>query len=165
MVLAMPRDVRESEQAYKRPRDETAILWSLGRSLALMRRPITAHGVEGRRWRLPLADPGRYGLVSAARIVPGTGKLVAVIAQGAPVVGGRIPLAEPDREGVTFELVGVVERVTGVAVKAALYVRARLLPQGPLVADDLHALGLRSEVDVLDEEEAPLHPLVCDRPP
>src|SRR5918994_608761 len=111
-------------------------------------------------------DPGRYGLVAAApRVVPGAAEHVPVPAKGALVVGGRAPAPEPDGQGVAFELVGVVERVARVGVEAALHVGARLAPQRPLVADDLYALGLRSEVDVLDEEEAALHPLVGDRPP
>src|SRR5215210_392992 len=93
--------------------------------------------------RLP--DPSRYRLVSATPwVVPGAREGAPVAAELATVVRWRSPLPEPDGEGVPLELVGVVEGVAGVAVEAALYVRARLLPQGPLVADDLHALGLRS---------------------
>src|SRR5215210_6645193 len=117
----------------------------------------------------PLPDPGGYGLVSAARVMPGTGKLVAVLAQGAPVVGGRAPLPEPDREGIPLELVGVVEGGSRVGVEAALYVRAGLLPQGALVADDLHAGAhpavILHEAGPLYQEEATLHPLVGHPPP
>src|SRR5918998_3638128 len=117
-----------------------------------------------RRRRSP--DPGRYGLVAAAPgVVPSAREDVSVLAELTLVIGRGTSLTEPDRERGPFKLVGVVERVARAGVEAALHVRARLAPQRPLVADDLHALGLRSEVDVLDEEESALHPLVGHPPP
>src|SRR4028119_621342 len=127
-------------------------------------RSSTLSSPSGRR-RLPLANPGRYGLVAApAGVVPGAPEHVPVLAQGALVVRLRPPVPEPDGQGVPFELVGVVERVAGVGVAAALHVRAGLLSQRPPVADALDTRGLLPEVDVLDKEEAALHPLVGDRP-
>src|SRR5215213_8279696 len=77
-----------------------------------------------------LPDPGRDRLVAAPTgVVPSAPQCRTVLAKGALVVGGRTPVPEPDRKGVTFELVGIVERVARLGVEAALHVRARLAPQ------------------------------------
>jgi hypothetical protein len=100
--------------------------------------------------------------------VPGAGEGVAVLAERASVIRRRPLLTGPDRKGVPFQLVDVVEGVTRVAVEAALYLLARLCPEQPLVPDDLDALDPLSlplpEVDALDEEEVALHPLEGDAP-
>jgi hypothetical protein len=59
------------------------------------------------------------------------------VAKGAPVIRRRPLLSGPDREGVPFELVDVVEGVARVGVEARLYLLARLGTEWPFVPDDL----------------------------
>jgi hypothetical protein len=118
--------------------------------------------------RLP--DPGGSRLVTVPPgVMPGAGKDVAVIAKRAPVVRWRVPLPDPYRQGVSFELVDVVDCVSRAGVETALYLLARPGTERPLVTDDLDSrdplIVLLSEIDALNQEEAALHPLVGDRPP
>src|SRR3990170_4628597 len=119
--------------------------------------------MRGSSGTLFAVGPGRGRLVTVAtRVVPGAGEGVAVLAERASVIRRRPLLTGPDRKGVPFQLVDVVEGVTRVAVEAALYLLARLCPERPLVPDDLDALDPLSlplpEVDALDEEEVAPHP-------
>ena len=104
--------------------------------------------------------PGRHSRVAtAARIVPGTGERVAILAERAFVVRRGVPLAHPDSECVVLDLVGVVQRLAFRETVAGPDVRAGLLTVLVLVTDDLQALGA-AEVDMLQQEEAAFGPLV-----
>src|SRR5215211_1398169 len=88
-----------------------------------------------------LPGPGHGRLVSATtRIHPLAGQGVAVVAELALGVRRGTLLPSPDREGVSFQFVDVVEGIAHVVVEARLYLLARLRTEGLFVADDLDAL-------------------------
>jgi hypothetical protein len=122
--------------------------------------------VKGRAYASGACGPGRHSRVAtAARIVPGTGERVAILAERAFVVRRGVPLAHPDSECVVLDLVGVVQRLAfRETVVARPDVRAGLLTVPLLVTDDLQAL-VAAEVDMLQQEEAAFGPLVdnCSR--
>src|SRR5215212_4020797 len=105
--------------------------------------------------------PGGHSRVAtAARIVPGTGERIAILAERAFVVSRGIPLAHPDGECVVLDLVGVVQRLAfGETVVARPAVRAGLLTVLVLVTDDLQTL-VAAEVDMLQQKEPAFGPLV-----
>src|ERR671910_448452 len=91
--------------------------------------------------RASLLDPGRGRLITAAtRVMPGAREGVTVAAERAPVIRRGAFHSAPDREGISLQFVDVVEGIARAAVKARLYVLARLGAEGPLVADDLESL-------------------------
>src|SRR6266498_615096 len=98
--------------------------------------------------------------------IPTSGDGVAARAELAPVISGRALLAAPDGEGVALQLVHVVQRVALVVVVARLDVLAwRGFLELPFASDDLDALDplpVLLEIDVLDEEERAVQPLVGD---
>src|SRR5919112_6033964 len=126
---------------------------------------------EGRRfescrarspWDVWLLDPSHGEPVPATRVHPFARTCVTVLAEHASGVRRGTLLSGPDRQGVPLQLVDVVKGIARVAVEARLYLLARLGPEGPFVPNDLDALNPLSvvlEIDVLDKEEAALHPL------
>ena len=97
-------------------------------------KPTISSVLGGSRCRLP--DPGGSRLVTVPPgVMPGAGKDVAVVAKRAPVVRWRVPLLDPYRQGVPFELVDVVDCVAPVGVEAAPYLFTRLGTERPLVAE------------------------------
>src|SRR6266511_805793 len=113
-----------------------------------------------------LPQHGHGRVVTAAWIHPRSGDGVAARAEFAPVISGRALLAAPDGEGVALQLVHVVQRVALVVVVARLDVLAwRGFLELPFASDDLDALDplpVLLEIDVLDEEERAVQPLVGD---
>src|SRR5215207_8992004 len=81
----------------------------------------------------------RHGrpITATTRIHPLAGQGVAVVAEGAFGVRRGALLPSPDREGIPFQFVDVVEGVAHVVVEARLDLLTRLGPEETFVADDL----------------------------